>query len=125
MRGDPFGKLSAQLALRWDSKHIHTSGQPLLLCIYGPILIKTSTSCLQSGKECIYPEQDPESRHSSTSELEIARTTSPAVPSPAAQTSLSDYVGGSYEVLPEASKRLLRHCGSRQPSIDMLSANIS
>lgn len=85
-----------------------------------------STNCLQTGSECIYPSPEqalPSSASSAgtsiasasgsnTPSLELQLQRQPiaaplaGVPNPI----LNDYVGGSFEDLPEASKRLLKHC---------------
>ncbi|KFH49005.1 Sterol regulatory element-binding protein-like protein [Hapsidospora chrysogenum ATCC 11550] len=71
------------------------------------------TSCLQSGNECIYPvtgEEVPLDGSSDDGSTKDLVRQSPAMAgAPGLKTPLSDFVGGSYEILPESSKRLLRH----------------
>ena len=75
-----------------------------------------STSCLQSGNECIYPvtgEEVPLDGSSDDGSTKDLVRLSPAMAgAPGLKTPLSDFVGGSYEILPKSSKRLLRHCKS-------------
>lgn len=79
-------------------------------------LIGGSTYCLQSGSDCIYPF--PEQVVPSNAPLDAGCTSDDAGMGhlPLARTvpnfnsSLNDYVGGVFDDLPEASKRLLRHC---------------
>ncbi|KAF4457449.1 hypothetical protein F53441_499 [Fusarium austroafricanum] len=78
------------------------------------------TNCLQTGSECIYPtpEQPLPSNESSPSPSSSSNVavgnfgshlalTEPATPGPS--NALNNYVGGSFDALPEPSKRLLRH----------------
>ncbi|KAH7490459.1 hypothetical protein FOMA001_g2709 [Fusarium oxysporum f. sp. matthiolae] len=82
------------------------------------------TNCLQTGSECIYPtpEQPLPSNDSSPSPSssssnvalgsfgsQMALTESAAPASPGMSNALNNYVGGSFDALPEHSKRLLRH----------------
>ncbi|CVK88569.1 uncharacterized protein FMAN_04838 [Fusarium mangiferae] len=82
------------------------------------------TNCLQTGSECIYPtpEQPLPSNDSSPSPSssssnvalgsfgsQMALTESTAPASPGMSNALNNYVGGSFDALPEHSKRLLRH----------------
>lgn len=80
-----------------------------------------STNCLQTGSECIYPtpEQSLPSNESfsspaSSSNAALASFGSQMArlepPSPGSSNALNNYVGGSFDALPEPSKRLLRHC---------------
>ncbi|CAJ0553467.1 Ff.00g119790.m01.CDS01 [Fusarium sp. VM40] len=78
------------------------------------------TNCLQTGSECIYPtpeqplpsnESSPSPSSSSTvavgsfgSQMSLAEP-----PTPGISNALNNYVGGSFDALPEPSKRLLRH----------------
>lgn len=83
-----------------------------------------STNCLQTGSECIYPtpeqplpsnESSPSPSSSSSNVVlgsfgsQMARSEAPA---PGMSNALNNYVGGSFDALPEPSKRLLRHCRS-------------
>ncbi|KAH7328595.1 hypothetical protein B0I35DRAFT_22233 [Stachybotrys elegans] len=64
------------------------------------------THCLQSGAECNYPPtsraQPDQSTSASEGQLALVAPTNPSC-------ALSDYVGGSFDALPAASKRLLQH----------------
>jgi hypothetical protein len=81
-----------------------------------------STSCLQSGNECIYPVTgeeiplDGSSDDGSIKDCALVRQSPAMGVTPGLKTPLSDFVGGSYEVLPESSKRLLRHCKPWSPT---------
>ncbi|KAI9166659.1 hypothetical protein HJFPF1_02773 [Paramyrothecium foliicola] len=70
-----------------------------------------STNCLQSGSDCIYPspEQDAQNRSESSPSQALCILDVSADPTISLNWSLNDYVGGSFDDLPEASKRLLRH----------------
>lgn len=79
-------------------------------CVY-----EYSTNCLQTGGECIYASPAPDEPYQPESHeppSPFAPHMAVSVRSPALEgpSPLSDYVGGSYETLPEPSKRLLRHC---------------
>jgi hypothetical protein len=64
------------------------------------------TSCLHSGSDCIYPPADEVA-----AQHLVPVDAHGYIPTPAvnADSSLYSYVGGSFESLPEPSKRLLRH----------------
>ncbi|KAK7428540.1 hypothetical protein QQZ08_004978 [Neonectria magnoliae] len=79
------------------------------------------TNCLQTGSECIYPvpqqslpsnEASPSSSGSASGSNVDADAEAQMVvaePAPGLINALNDYVGGSFDALPESSKRLLRH----------------
>ncbi|KAH6998788.1 hypothetical protein BKA56DRAFT_627019 [Ilyonectria sp. MPI-CAGE-AT-0026] len=82
------------------------------------------TNCLQTGSECIYPvpQQSLPSNESSPSNsgsasgsgsgnvnIDIEAQMVLAEPASGLIDPLNDYVGGSFDALPEPSKRLLRH----------------
>lgn len=76
-------------------------------------LTGNSTSCLQIGNECIYQVTDElGSSDASSPKRAIIKNEAVIDVASALKTPLGDFVGGSYETLPEASKRLLRHCMS-------------
>ncbi|EEU46624.1 uncharacterized protein NECHADRAFT_38914 [Fusarium vanettenii 77-13-4] len=84
------------------------------------------TNCLQTGSECIYPtpEQTLPSNESSPSPSSSSSAAGPSTeleafgnsqmtlaepPAPGLINILNNYVGGSFDALPEPSKRLLQH----------------
>lgn len=85
---------------------------------------RPSTNCLQTGSDCIYPipQQTLPSSEPGPSNRGDADADADANVNPGAQLTLAepplsplinvlnDYVGGSFDALPERSKRLLRHC---------------
>ncbi|KAF7548421.1 hypothetical protein G7046_g8684 [Stylonectria norvegica] len=93
-------------------------------------LIGESTNCLQTGSECIYPFSDQAlpSNDATTSSASASSASASgsgsascvdsnmpmamsgaAAAAPGLNNALNDYVGGSFDALPEPSKRLLRH----------------
>ncbi|KAF4121159.1 Fungal Zn(2)-Cys(6) binuclear cluster domain [Geosmithia morbida] len=79
------------------------------------------TNCLQTGDECIYsPLRQDGSPHGTDGGYALVKRDVPLGTIVSARTldmksPLSDYVGGSYEALPDTSKRLLRHLWGQQP----------
>ncbi|KAH6897230.1 hypothetical protein B0T10DRAFT_180450 [Thelonectria olida] len=78
------------------------------------------TNCLQTGSDCIYPvpqqqtlpsnEAGPSSRGDADVDVNSGTQLTLAEPPPSPLINvLNDYVGGSFDALPERSKRLLRH----------------
>jgi len=67
------------------------------------------TNCLQSGDECVYPSPPANSSECTRIDLVAHLTMASLAPTQPGNRLLDSYVGGSYETLPEASKRLLRH----------------
>ncbi|KAM5369299.1 hypothetical protein ACJZ2D_009120 [Fusarium nematophilum] len=102
-----------------------TRGTPRV--IWTNVVWRLSTNCLQTGSECIYPTPDQTlpSNESSPSPSSSSGTAvaGPSVevgamgtqmtmaepPAPGLINILNNYVGGSFDALPEPSKRLLRH----------------
>lgn len=74
---------------------------------WGLTELANSTSCLHSGSDCIYPPADQVPQQDLVP-VEAHRYIPTAAVN--ADSSLYSYVGGSFESLPESSKRLLRHC---------------
>lgn len=72
--------------------------------------ILSSTSCLQSGSECVYPSQGDETPCISNAVAVYGGSPVSMKTEVFVNYSLNDYVGGIFDSLPDSSKTLLRHC---------------